>query len=154
MTSFLSTLGALGLQPHAAGGKRMMSEADLILPDLGSVHFLGMSGRTLLAFGIGVCVLGLIFGLVAFQSLKKLPVHRSMREVSELIYETCKTYLLTQGRFILILWAFIAVIIAGYYGWLNPIPGKSIAATLFIILSFSIIGIAGSYSVAWFGIRV
>src|SRR5213075_2604352 len=86
--------------------------------------------------------------------LKNLPVHRSMREVSELIYETCKTYLITQGKFIGLLWAFIAVIIAGYYGWLNPIPGKSVAVTLPIILLFSIIGILGSYSVAWFGIRV
>src|SRR6185312_13281186 len=94
------------------------------------------------------------FGLAIYVQLKNLPVHRTMREISELIYETCKTYLITQGKFILLLWVFIAVIIAGYYGWLNPIPGKSVASTLGIILLFSVIGITGSYSVAWFGIRV
>ena len=86
--------------------------------------------------------------------LKNLPVHRSMREISELIYETCKTYLQTQGKFILILWLFIAVIILAYFGWLAPVPGKPVAVTLPIILLFSIVGIAGSYGVAWFGIRV
>jgi K(+)-stimulated pyrophosphate-energized sodium pump len=86
--------------------------------------------------------------------LKNLPVHRAMREISELIYETCKTYLITQGRFILFLWVFIAVIITLYFGWLKPVPGKSVALTLPIILLFSLIGIAGSYGVAWFGIRV
>src|SRR4249919_683079 len=86
--------------------------------------------------------------------LKNLPVHRSMREISELIYETCKTYLVTQGKFILLLWAFIAVIIAAYFGWLSPVPGKSVGLTLPIILGFSLVGIAGSYGVAWFGIRV
>ncbi|PYX23426.1 MAG: sodium-translocating pyrophosphatase, partial [Acidobacteria bacterium] len=85
---------------------------------------------------------------------KNLPVHRAMLEISELIYETCKTYLITQGKFILILWAFIAVIIAVYFGWLSPVPGKSIGVTLPIILMFSLVGIAGSYGVAWFGIRV
>jgi K(+)-stimulated pyrophosphate-energized sodium pump len=77
-----------------------------------------------------------------------------MREISELIYETCKTYLVTQGKFILLLWAFIAVIIAAYFGWLSPVPGKSVGLTLPIILGFSLVGIAGSYGVAWFGIRV
>src|SRR5438105_1719999 len=77
-----------------------------------------------------------------------------MREVSELIYETCKTYLITQGKFIVILWAFIAVIIAAYCGWLAPVPGKPVSVTLPVILLFSLIGIAGSYGVAWFGIRV
>ncbi len=86
--------------------------------------------------------------------LKNLPVHRAMREISELIYETCKTYLVTQGKFILVLWAFIAVIIAAYFGWLAPVPDKPVALTLPIILAFSLIGIAGSYGVAWFGIRV
>ena len=136
--------------PRADAG----GEANLTLPDLASVQFRGVNGWTLLASGLVVCALGLLFGLLAFTGLKNLPVHGSMLEVSELIYETCKTYLLTQGRFILILWGFIAVIIAAYYGWLNPVPGKPIATTLTIILSFSLIGIAGSYGVAWFGIRV
>ena len=91
---------------------------------------------------------------MTFTQLKNLPVHPSMLEVSELIYETCKTYLITQGKFILILWMFIAVIISAYYGWLNPVPGKPIGVTLPVILLFSLIGIAGSYGVAWFGIRV
>jgi K(+)-stimulated pyrophosphate-energized sodium pump len=137
-----------GMAVHAGG------EANLVVPDLSIVDFGGINGRTLLMSGLLVCALGLLFGLTTFTGLKNLPVHQSMREVSELIYETCKTYLITQGRFILILWAFIAAIITAYYGWLNPIPGKSIATTLPIILLFSLIGIAGSYGVAWFGIRV
>jgi K(+)-stimulated pyrophosphate-energized sodium pump len=95
-----------------------------------------------------------LFGTVIYLRLKNLPVHISMREVSELIYETCKTYLVTQGKFLLLLWAFIAVVIVLYFGWLAPVPGKSIGITLPIILAFSVIGMAGSYGVAWFGIRV
>src|SRR5262249_62092257 len=97
---------------------------------------------------------GLLFGVVIYTRLKNLPVHKSMRDISELIYETCKTYLLTQGKFLMLLWVFIAVVIVLYFGWLSPVPGKSVALTLPIILLFSIIGIAGSYGVAWFGIRV
>jgi len=129
-------------------------EANLVLPDLSSVTFHGVDGKTLLLGGLVVAALGLVFGLVAFTQLKNMPVHSSMREVSELIYETCKTYLTTQGKFILVLWVFIAVIIGAYYGWLNPIPGKPVVLTLAIILIFSLIGIGGSYGVAWFGIRV
>ena len=96
----------------------------------------------------------MLFGLAIYMQLKNLPVHRSMREISELIYETCKTYLITQGKFILILWAFIAVVIVAYFGWLAPVPGKPIGVTVPVILAFSLLGIAGSYGVAWFGIRV
>src|SRR4051812_49622669 len=144
-------------QPAAAPGASAPArggEMDLKLPDLSSVEFRGVNGRTLLMSGLVVAALGLMFGLVVVTQLKNLPVHTSMREVSELIYETCKTYLTTQGKFILLLWVFIAVIIGAYYGWLNPIPGKPIVLTLAIILIFSLIGIAGSYGVAWFGIRV
>jgi K(+)-stimulated pyrophosphate-energized sodium pump len=131
------------------------NEASLKLPDLSSVTFLnGIDGHRLLLIGIGVCVLGLIFGLVIYSRLKNLPVHKSMRDISELIYETCKTYLLTQGKFLLLLWLFIAVVIVLYFGVLSPVPGKSVGVTLPIILAFSLIGIAGSYGVAWFGIRV
>jgi len=140
---------AAGAPADAVGG-----ESTLVLPDLSSVQFHGIDGRSLLMFGLVVCALGLGFGLVAYTQLKNLPVHASMLEVSELIYETCKTYLTTQGKFILLLWTFIAVIIAAYYGWLNPIPGKPVVLTLAVILAFSLIGIAGSYGVAWFGIRV
>src|SRR5215471_20991718 len=133
---------------HAGG------EANLVLPDLSTVDFRGVNGRTLLMVGLVVCALGLGFGLMTFTNLKNLPVHASMREVSELIYETCKTYLETQGKFILLLWAFIAVVIAAYFGWLSPVEGKPVAVTVPVILLFSLIGIAGSYGVAWFGIRV
>ena len=129
-------------------------EASLKLPDLSQVSFLGVDGHKLLMVGLLFCVFGLLFGLTIYTRLKNLPVHRAMLEISELIYETCKTYLITQGKFILLLWAFIAVIIAAYFGWLAPIPGKSVGVTLPVILLFSLIGIAGSYGVAWFGIRV
>ena len=144
------------LAPALAGAQEQASgEAGLKLPDLHSVSFLGgISGYNLLALGLIFCVGGLLFGLAIFVRLKNLPVHRTMREMSELIYETCKTYLVTQGKFILLLWVFIAAIIALYFGWLAPVPGKSIWVTLPIILLFSLIGIAGSYGVAWFGIRV
>src|SRR5450631_690614 len=153
-TLLLLTAGYALAQPAAqtdeAGG-----EAALKLPDLSSVSFLGgIDGHRLLLIGLLFCVFGLGFGMVIFMRLKNLPVHRSMREISELIYETCKTYLITQGKFILLLWAFIAVIIAAYFGWLSPVPGKSVGLTLPIILGFSLVGIAGSYGVAWFGIRV
>jgi K(+)-stimulated pyrophosphate-energized sodium pump len=141
-------------QPAQAQVEVGGGEAALIIPDLSSVDFRGVNGRTLLMGGLVICALGLVFGLMTFTQLKNLPVHASMLEVSELIYETCKTYLITQGKFILILWMFIAVIISAYYGWLNPVPGKLIAVTLPVILLFSLIGIGGSYGVAWFGIRV
>ncbi|MGA9558467.1 MAG: sodium-translocating pyrophosphatase [Terriglobales bacterium] len=129
-------------------------EASLKVPDLSSVSFLGMNGHNLLLIGIAFCVFGLLFGLAIYMRLKNLPVHRAMLDISELIYETCKTYLVTQGKFLMLLWAFIAVVIVMYFGWLAPVPGKPISTTLPIILAFSIIGMAGSYGVAWFGIRV
>ena len=129
----------------AAGG-----EANLQIPDLGQVQVAGTSGRGLLMAGLGVCVLGLVFGLVIFSQLKNLPVHESMREISELIYETCKTYLITQGKFILLLEVFIGAILILYFGFLLHFE----ASRVVIILLFSLIGIAGSYGVAWFGIRI
>ena len=137
-------------QPEQTGG----GEANLVLPDLSTVQFFGMNGHALLMIGLLFCVGGLLFGLAIFVQLKNAQVHRSMLEISELIYETCKTYLITQGKFIMLLWVFIAVIISMYFGWLAPVPGKSIGVTLPIILLFSLVGIAGSYGVAWFGIRV
>ncbi len=132
-------------QPEAGG------EANLRLPDLSSVTFLnGIDGHKLLMIGILFCIFGLGFGLVIYSRLKNLAVHRSMREISELIYETCKTYLITQGKFLMLLWVFIAVIIVLYFGVLL----KYEAARVIIILAFSVVGIAGSYGVAWFGIRV
>ena len=130
---------------HASGG-----EANLKVPDLGQVNFSGINGRTLLLWGLVVCALGLLFGLVIFVQLRNLPVHQSMREISELIYETCKTYLITQGKFILLLEIFIGVIIVLYFGALLKFEAVKVG----IILAFSLIGIAGSYGVAWFGIRI
>src|SRR6267143_900367 len=132
--------------PASHGG----GEASLKIPDLGQVHVGGIGGRTLLTLGLGVCVLGLVFGLVIFNQLKNLPVHESMREISELIYETCKTYLITQCKFILLLELYIGFIIVVYFGFLQHFD----AFRVVIILLFSLIGIAGSYGVAWFGIRI
>jgi K(+)-stimulated pyrophosphate-energized sodium pump len=143
----VSAVAALGQPADSAGG-----EASLKLPDLTQVSFLNgaINGHNLLLIGIVFCLFGLGFGMVIYMRLKNLPVHRSMREISELIYETCKTYLLTQGRFILFLWAFIAVIIVLYFGVLQHMEAMRVV----IILAFSLVGIAGSYGVAWFGIRV
>jgi K(+)-stimulated pyrophosphate-energized sodium pump len=125
-------------------------EAALVLPPLDLVDVGGYNGRTLLMGGIGISILGMLFGLVILTQLKNLPVHRSMREVSELIYETCKTYLIQQGKFLAILEVFIAVIIVLYFGVLSGMDAMRVT----IILLFSVIGILGSYGVAWFGIRV
>ena len=145
-----------GLLPLLLSESRALaSEASLVLPNLSSVKFLGdIAGNRLLMGGLVICLLGMVFGFVMYKQLKGSSVHKCMREISELIYETCKTYLLTQGKFILVLWAFIAIIISAYFGWLSPVEGKPVALTLSIILLFSLVGIAGSYGVAWFGIRV
>ena len=133
----------------------LAGEADIVVPDLSQGIYLGMNGRALLMVGLVICLLGMMFGLWAFNGLKNLPVHQSMRDISELIYETCKTYLHTQGKFIMLLWVFIAVVISVYFGWLKPIgEGAEAMLNLAIILVFSLIGIAGSYSIAWFGIRI
>ena len=140
------------LLPTFAGAQEQAGEASLTLPDLSSVSFFGINGHALLMIGLLFCAGGLLFGLVIYQQLKNMPVHKSMRDISELIYETCKTYLVTQGKFIALLWIFIAVIISAYYGWLMPVGNRLV--TLPIILGFSVVGILGSYGVAWFGIRV
>jgi K(+)-stimulated pyrophosphate-energized sodium pump len=136
---------AAGQVERAAGG-----EASLVLPDLNLVDVGGYNGRSLLFIGIFVSIAGMLFGLVILNQLKNMPVHASMREISELIYETCKTYLVTQGKFIAILEIFIAAVIVLYFGVLSSLGGARVA----IILLFSVVGILGSYSVAWFGIRV
>src|SRR3989449_301974 len=149
---------AAAAQTHEAAG----GEATLVLPDLQQATFLGgIGGAHLLLWGLLVCALGLLFGLLIYTQLKNLPVHQAMREVSELIYETCKTYLITQGKFLLVLWVFIGAIAAIYFGGLAstvdaggaPVHGYP-PLKVAIILLFSLVGIAGSYSVAWFGIRV
>ncbi len=138
--------GLLARAPEEAVG----GEANLKLPDLSQVSFLGINGHTLLLYGIVICVFGLIFGLTIYMRLKNMEVHSSMREISELIYETCKTYLVTQGKFLLLLEIFIAIIIVLYFGVLLKFEFLRVA----IILAFSLVGIGGSFGVAWFGIRV
>ena len=138
-------------------------EANLTLPDLSTVSFVGgVDGHTLLLFGLIICALGLLFGIVIYGQLRGLPVHRSMLEISELIYETCKTYLIQQGKFLIVLWVFISSIVFVYFGWL-AVTGVDAAGNITrgfpmskvgIILFFSLVGMAGSYSVAWFGIRI
>jgi K(+)-stimulated pyrophosphate-energized sodium pump len=148
IAAIVTTL-ALGAPTYAQSHQG--GEANLELPDLAQVTFLnGITGHNLLLFGIIICVLGLGFGLAMYMNLQRMPVHRAMREISELIYTTCKTYLTTQGKFILILEAFIAVVIVLYFGVLSGLEPFRVA----IILLFSLVGIAGSYGVAWFGIRV
>src|SRR5882672_9438041 len=154
---FLTAAPALAHPAEETGG-----EAALQLPDLSSVSFLGMDGHRMLLIGLLFCVFGLGFGMAIYMRLKNLPVHRSMLEVSELIYETCKTYLLTQGKFLLMLWVFIGVAVAVYFGKLattiDPVTQAEVhgfpIGRVAIILLFSLIGMAGSYAVAWFGIRV
>ena len=159
---FALTANVLSAQQDTPPVHRGGGEASLVLPDLNQATFLGdIGGRSLLIGGLVICALGLLFGLLIYVQLRDLPVHKSMREISELIYETCKTYLLTQGKFLLILWVFIGVIVAVYFGSLAttvdaagaPVRGFP-PSTVAIILLFSLIGIAGSYGVAWFGIRV
>jgi K(+)-stimulated pyrophosphate-energized sodium pump len=153
---FVPTVALSRLLAVTQGGAQGGGDASLILPNLNNPLnrptevFFGMSGHTLLTYGLGVCVLGLLFALVIYRRLRAMPVHASMREVSDLIYETCKTYLLTQGKFILILEIFIGLVILLYYGALRHLEPMRVA----IILLFSLVGIAGSYGVAWFGIRV
>ena len=138
------------LAPAAQAERAPGGEAALVLPALDLVDVGGYNGRTLLMIGIGVSILGMLFGLVIMRQIKSLPVHRSMLEISELIYETCKTYLIQQGKFIAILEIFIAVVIVLYFGVLSGLDAMRVG----IILAFSVVGILGSYGVAWFGIRV
>jgi K(+)-stimulated pyrophosphate-energized sodium pump len=135
--------GAAGAD-HRPGG-----EVNLRLPDLNQGDFLGFTGHQILLSGLLVCVLGLLFGLWSYTRVKNLPVHRSMAEISELIYVTCKAYMVQQGKLLLVLLGFIGSVIVIYFVLTGLEPGK-----IAVILLFSLIGMAGSYSVAWFGIRI
>src|SRR5688572_29353962 len=130
MSRALGLLAMLVLMPLLAVAPAAASEADLIIPDLSSQSFLGIDGHTLLLGGLVICALGLVFGLVTYSQLKRMPVHKSMLEISELIYETCKTYLITQGKFILVLEAFIGTIIVIYFGWLRDMSFDRVAIIL------------------------
>jgi len=135
---------------HKAGGEVNINLPDLTGKVIKATFLGGQSGHNLLLVGLVVCALGLGFGLWIFMQLKGMPVHKSMLDISELIYATCKTYLLRQGKFLLILWAFVAAAMTAYFLLLVEVSGADMA----IILLFSLVGIAGSYGVAWFGIRV
>ncbi len=150
MTSLIPWLGAEAAQAAANVAVRPHSEAQLTLPNFRDVTFLGVSGWNILAMGLAVSAIGLLFGLMKYQKLKNLPVHKSMLEISELIYATCKTYLATQARFIAFLWLPIATIIVVYFAALEKVPLPKVLA----IAAFSIVGILGSTLVAFFGIRV
>ena len=142
----LMVLMALGFSGVARAG-----ETDLKIPDLAGANFLGgIDGHKLLLGGLLVCLAGIGFGLWKYTAIRKLPVHQSMAEISELIYATCKTYLISQAKFLSVLWAFIAAIMVIYFGVLRHLPAFEVA----IIILFSVIGILGSFSVAWFGIRI
>jgi len=144
---------AAAVPARAAGAAEHGGEANLVLPRLDDTRlasFGGLSGHSLLLAGLVICLLGLGFGLLVFGQMRRRPVHRAMREISELIYETCKTYLITQGKFLAILWVLIAVIIVAYFGLIQHMEAYRVG----IILAFSVLGIAGSYGVAWFGIRM
>lgn len=139
----------------AEGGHKPGGEVNIVLPDLTNnavkAEFLGgMSGSKLLMIGLIVCMLGMGFGMMIYMQLKAMPVHKSMLEISELIYETCKAYLFRQGKFLLVLWAFVAAAMIAYFKFLVNVAWGEMA----LIVIFSLIGIAGSYGVAWFGIRV
>ena len=145
-----TALSAVAQEATQAAPARHGGEANLVLPDLSTQMFLGVDGHTLLYSGLVVAALGLLFGMMMYAQLKAAPVHSSMLEISELIYETCKTFLVRQGRFLLILELFIGTIMGVYFGYLQHMPIMKVL----IILGFSLVGIAGSYGVAWFGIRV
>jgi K(+)-stimulated pyrophosphate-energized sodium pump len=136
----------------------MAGEADIKLPELGKVNFeifgATVNGVHLMYAGLAVCVIGLLFGLVQYKQVKALPVHKTMGDVSDTIWETCKTYLLQQGKFLIILWALIGACMVYYFGFLENFFGEGKVGALALILVTSIIGILGSYGVAWFGIRI
>lgn len=134
----------LGIPAARAG------EADLKVPDLSAVSVFNLDGRTALIFGMIVCVLGAFFGLYQYMKLKRMPVHKSMKDVSDLIYTTCKTYLVAQGKFLLILEFLIGIVIVAYFGWMCHFE----ASKVILILVCSLIGIAGSYGMAWFGMKI
>ncbi len=141
-----------GLLVLLSAGAALASEADINLPDLSQVSFMdgALSGMMILNVGLIICVIGLIFGVMQYVQTKNLPAHKAMLDVSQTIWETCKTYLFQQGKFLVGLWILIAICMIYYFGALSHMP----AGNIVIILICSILGILGSYSVAWFGIRI
>ena len=151
LLSVLAVVVVLASFAQPAFAQEASGEANLILPNLDQATFFGgIGGRTLLKWGLLICAGGMLFGLMIYQQLRNLPVHAAMLEISELIYETCKTYLITQGKFLALLELFIGAVIVIYFGVLQQMGLVKVVT----ILLFSIVGILGSYGVAWFGIRV
>jgi K(+)-stimulated pyrophosphate-energized sodium pump len=146
----LALLGGCSGSGEAGPSRPGGGEAALELPHLGEISIHGVNGRWFLAAGLVICLAGLAFGAVTYARLKKLPVHQSMREISELIYSTCQAYLVKQGKFLLMLWCFIAVVIIVYY---KAFVGLAVGEVA-IIIAFSLLGMGGSFGIAWFGIRV
>jgi K(+)-stimulated pyrophosphate-energized sodium pump len=146
---FLFSASAAFAAEGADQGHRPGGEVNIRLPDLNSGDFFGFTGSEILLSGLVISVLGMLFGLANYKALRDMPVHRSMAEISSIIYETCKAYLRQQGKFLLILFAFIGAIILVYFSLTGLTAGK-IATIVF----FSLVGMGGSYGVAWFGIRI
>jgi K(+)-stimulated pyrophosphate-energized sodium pump len=147
--AMLMSPALLAAQPEDAAHHRPGGEVNIQLPDLNQGDFLGMTGHRILLSGLVVCVLGLLFGFWTYTAVKNLPVHKSMSDVSAIIYETCKAYLIQQGKFLMILELFIGTVMVAYF-WLTGLEFIRIV----IVILFSLIGIAGSYGVAWYGIRI
>ena len=145
-------IGALLLALAATASPALASEADIKIPDLRSVSFLNgaLSGMSVLMIGLVVCALGVAYGWMQYLQTKRLPVHKSMAAVSQIIWETCKTYLFQQGKFLAVLWVLIAICMTYYFGVLSHNSASHVA----LILAASVLGILGSYGVAWFGIRI
>ncbi|MDR1145826.1 MAG: sodium-translocating pyrophosphatase [Verrucomicrobiales bacterium] len=153
MAKFASKLLCLSAAMSGFAASTRAGEADITLPDLDIVTFQrlgGINGSTLMWIGVAICVFGLIYGLVQYSRTHELPVHESMRDVSNTIWETCKSYLIQQGKFLAILWVLIAACIVYYFGCLEHKGSDAVA----LILGASILGILGSYVVAWFGMRI
>jgi K(+)-stimulated pyrophosphate-energized sodium pump len=151
------------LVPAFLASAAFAGEADIKLPDVANAQFAyGLNGWNIMMIGLGITVVGMLFGLLQYKQTVALPAHKSMLAVSNIIWETCKSYIIQQGKYLSVLWLLIAVAIVGYFGFLspigqNPLPGEEPTNKWFavvVVLLASVLGILGSYGVAWFGIRI
>ena len=156
-------LALAALVPAFLSSAAFAGEADIKLPDVAGAQFAyGLNGWTIMMIGLGITVVGMLFGLLQYKQTVALPAHKSMLAVSNIIWETCKSYIIQQGKYLSVLWLLIAVAITGYFGFLSPIgqnvePGQEPINKWFavvVVLLASVLGILGSYAVAWFGIRI
>ena len=155
-------LALAALVPAFLATAAFAGEADIKLPDVKGADFGGLTGNTIMMIGLGITVIGMLFGLLQYKQTLALPAHKSMLAVSNIIWETCKSYIIQQGKYLSVLWLLIAVAIIGYFGILSPI-GQTVPdgqepinkwVAVVVVLLASILGILGSYGVAWFGIRI